>query len=123
MELAIFSVAILVAVGLAWLDVKCDIKDLNQKSNAYPFALARCHDDVVLVLSHVEEIKEVLTEASRLKAIRESGKEPVELRPSLRSKRFVGLAQRRAVAEAESIKSGAHAAVVHNNDVRAMEGR
>jgi hypothetical protein len=75
------------------------------------------------VESDTEDIREVLTEASRIKALRDAGKDEPEKRFPVRQRSFTGIAARRAKAEAESLISGAHKQVVHNNDVRAMEGK
>ena len=74
--------------------------------------------------SDVDEIKEVLLEASRIKAIRDGGK-PEEIKPRapVRQRAFVGISQRRAVAEHASLSGKAHADQVRTNDIKAMEAR
>ena len=74
--------------------------------------------------SDVEEIKEVLLEASRIKAIRDGGKpEEIKGRAPVRQRAFVGISQRRAVAENASLSGKAHADQVRTNDIKAMEAR
>ena len=81
-------------------------------------------DQLPPIASDVEEMKEVLLEASRIKALRDLNKpDGPEPRMPVRQRAFTGVAARRAKAEAESLISGAHKQVVHNNDVRAMEGK
>lgn len=81
------------------------------------------HSNVEDTLSIVEEIKEVLTEASKLKALREQPGKELPLRPPARTRRFIGLAERRKSAELESLKSGSYKAQVQSNDIAAMEGK
>jgi len=74
--------------------------------------------------SDVEEIKEVLLEASRIKAIREGGKvEEIKPRQPVRQRAFLGISQRRAAAEAASLESKTHAEHLRANDIKAMEAR
>ena len=74
--------------------------------------------------SDVDEIKEVLLEASRIKAIRDGGK-PEEIKPRqpVRQRAFVGISQRRAAAEAASLESKTRAEHLRANDIKAMEAR
>ena len=81
-------------------------------------------ESITLTLSAVEEIKEVLLEASRIKAIRDGGKpEEIKGRAPVRQRAFVGISQRRAVAEHASLSGKAHADQVRTNDIKAMEAR
>ena len=74
--------------------------------------------------SDADEIKEVLLEASRIKAKREAGlPEETKGRAPVRQRAFVGISQRRAVAENASLSGKAHADQVRTNDIKAMEAR
>jgi len=124
METSIWAVVILAALGISLWIVKRDISLLNQDSKSIFAKLSLLDATLVEAVLDIEDIREVLTEASRLKALRESAaKEELGPRAAVRGKRFVGLAERRAQAERASITDIANKAVVHNNNVRAMEGR
>jgi hypothetical protein len=130
METALFAIICGLVCGFGafiWMEmraVKRDIFGLNQDSNSFRVSVNGLISSTDVIEESLGEIKEILTEASRLKAMRESGlvKEP-EPRQAVRGKRFIGVAERRRQAEAETMKEVSKTAVVHNNNVRAMEGK
>jgi hypothetical protein len=130
METTLFAIICVLVIGfwvrfeISLLRVKRSIFEMNLYSNAMMTLVTDLTKDSSDIEDCLGEIKEILTEASRLKAMRESGltKEP-EPRQAVRGKRFIGVAERRRQAEAETMKEVSKTAVVHNNNVRAMEGK
>ena len=74
--------------------------------------------------SDADEIKEVLLEASRIKAKREAGLvEEIKPRQPVRQRAFLGISQRRAAAENASLEGKTRTEQLRANDIKAMEER
>lgn len=116
METAILAV-VGVAIVAALLLQRNAIRDLRQSTGLMQTSISACNDMVSDTLEQAEQIRSVLTEASRIKAQREA--EPAGSPP--RSK-FIGVAQRRAQAERRSLEPVTHSAKIAANNAKAMEG-
>jgi len=78
------------------------------------------NSDLATVLESVEDIREVLSEASRRNAVRNG--EEVPAVPPKSGRKFIGVAERRRFAERASQGPIRHDERVRQNNVKAMEG-
>lgn len=113
---AVFGVALSVNCYVMWLMWK-ELHTHHEESKA-------TDQTIVHIASSVNLIREVLTEASRIKAARP---EPQPASDKIQDDRipprkaYVPIARRRAAAEAASQTPATHDARVRENNVRAME--
>jgi hypothetical protein len=118
----VFAVIVLAALGVIgyvmWLMWK-ELRQIQSDSISARLENAATRQAFVPIETGVEHIREVLTEASRLKA------QKVEPKPNSANispvGRYVPIAKRRSVAEAESQGPVTHDAAVRENNAKAME--
>ena len=127
METAILAVILVLALysaGLATIAYRRVAKHLFDWGNLGTHTihnLSVIHGKVEGLESSVEGIQDVLKEASRLKAAKDSPFEPHDKMPATGKLAYVPIARRRALAERESLGPATHAAKVREANAKAME--
>lgn len=133
MEAAILAVAVTILVlgliafyviteqqrrdRLAW---KAEIKALQSQLCVWAKTASEGNANVESVLESVEDIREVLTEASRRNAVRNGTDEPAM--PRRNGRKFIGISERRAAAERISQGPVSRADRTREANAKAMEG-
>ena len=122
METAILSVAMILGFSVMGWIIRYEASQNRLREAQLHNSAAKHQQEHGAMLEEclilAAETRDVLREASRLKA----AKSPFDEREKLPSVRYVPVARRRAMAERESLAPVTHNEKVRENNIRAMEG-